>query len=186
MNRSLADIHNPHRHPERYSRVLLIVFVLVALSGCSAMDSVVAGSRALIGLDPKPVQPDWRSVAISAADDANANSALAVDLVLVKDKAVLDALLTMPASKWFTSRRDLQRTFPEAFTVYQYEMVPTQAVRLDEKHFGKERAWAAFVFANYAAPGEHRARLLLNNTGYSVQLNAQSFAVSEFKTGAAQ
>ncbi|RJF92849.1 hypothetical protein D3871_29575 [Noviherbaspirillum saxi] len=159
---------------------------MVVLSGCSALNSVVAGSRSLIGLDPKPVEPDWKSLAITAADDANANSALAVDLVLVKDKAVLDTLLTMPATKWFTSRHDLRRTFPEAFTVYQYELVPTQAVRLDEKHFGKERAWAAIVFANYASPGEHRARLLLNNTGYSVQLNAQSFTVSEFKPGAAQ
>jgi type VI secretion system protein len=186
MNRRHVEIDRPHRHPGLYRRVLPVVLVLVALSGCSAINSVVAGSRALIGLDPKPVQPDWKSLAISAADDANANSALAVDLVLVKDKAVLDTLITMPASKWFTSRNDLQRTFPEAFTVYQYEMVPTQAVRLDENKFGKERAWAAFVFANYAAPGEHRARLLLNNSGYSVQLNAQSFAVSEIKAGAAQ
>lgn len=140
----------------------------------------------MIGLDPKPVAPDWSSLAISAADDANANSAVAVDLVLVKDKAVLDTLQTMPASKWFSSRYELQRTFPDALTVYPYELVPTQAVRLDEKRFGKERAWAAFVFANYASPGEHRARLLLNNTGYSIHLGAQSFTVSEFKSGAAQ
>lgn len=181
------------RHPEgRGTRLKSCAWLLPAvlavslLSGCGAMNSVVAGSRALIGLDPKPVEPDWKSLAISAADDANANSALAVDLVLVRDKAVLDTLLTMPAAKWFTARHDLQRTFPEAFTVYQYELVPTQAIRLDQKQFGKERAWAALVFANYASPGEHRARLLLNNPGYSVQLNAQSFTVSEFKAGAAK
>lgn len=166
--------------------MLLAALVIAVLSGCGALNSVVAGSRSLIGLDPSPVEPDWKSLAISASDDANANSALAVDLVLVKDKAVLDTLLTMPATKWFTARHDLQRTFPEAFTVFQYELVPTQAVRLDKKQFGKERAWAALVFANYASPGEHRARLLLNNPGYSVQLNAQSFTVSEFKAGAAQ
>ncbi|NEX64808.1 hypothetical protein G3574_27320 [Noviherbaspirillum sp. 17J57-3] len=167
-------------------RPLLAACLIVALSGCGALNSVVAGTRSLIGLDPKPVEPDWKSVAIAAADDANANSAVAVDLVLIKDKAVLDSLVTMPAAKWFSSRNELQRTFPEAFTVYQYELVPTQAVQLDAKSYGKERAWAAFVFANYASPGEHRARLLLNNSGYSVRLNAQSFTINEFKTGPAQ
>lgn len=186
MNRRQPDLHRKHLSPRRYGWALLFVVVASMLSGCSAINGVVAETRSLIGLEPKPVSPDWNSLAISAADDANANSAVAVDLVFVKDKAVLDTLATMPASKWFASRRELQRSFPDALTVFPYELVPTQAVRLDGKRLGKERAWAVFVFANYASPGEHRARLLLDNAGYSIHLGAQSFTVSEIKSGAAQ
>ena len=168
------------------SLMSLMLCLVFTLSGCGALSSVAAVTRSVIGLDPKPVAPDWKKLVISAADDANANSAVAVDLVLVKDQAMLDSLLTMPAAKWFATRSDIQRTFPEALVVYPYELVPTQSVQLGEKQFGSERAWAALVFANYSSPGEHRARLLVNSTGSVVQLNAQSFNASEIKPGAAQ
>ncbi|HAT33628.1 MAG TPA: hypothetical protein DCW29_23140, partial [Janthinobacterium sp.] len=152
------------------------------LAGCGA----ISGARALMGLDPAPVKPDWKTLLISAADDANGNSAVAVDVVLVKDKAVLESLQTMPAAKWFAMRADLRRTFPDAFTVYPYELVPTQSIRLEAAQFSGQRAWAAFVFANYAIPGEHRARLPLNGAGYVVQLGAQGFQVGAIGAGAAQ
>jgi type VI secretion system protein len=170
--------------PARAVGVLLcLVFIL---SGCGAFSSAVSGTKAALGIGPRPVTPDWKTLLITAAGNANANSAVAVDLVLVKDVAMLESLLTMSAAKWFAMRSDLQRTFPEALTVYPYELVPTQLIRMDEKQFGRERVWAALVFANYSSPGEHRARLLLNTAGYVVQLNTQSFNASEVKPGTAQ
>lgn len=148
-----------------------------ALAGCGA-------TRALFG--PSMAAPGWKSLTLRAADDANSNSAVAVDVVLVKDQAVLDSLLAMPASKWFATRAELQRTFPEALTVYPYELVPAQTIRLNDKKWSDQKAWAALVFAGYANAGEHRARLLLNASGYVVQLNAQGFVANEPKAGAAQ
>ncbi len=163
-------------------RRLLMLGVACALSGCG----VVAGTRSLLGLDPKPVTPDWKSLALRADDDANANSAVAVDVVLVKDLAVLDALQAMPATKWFATRGDLQRSFPEGLTVYRYELVPGRTIKLNSKLWNEPKAWAALVYAGYASPGEHRARLLLNTSGYVVQLGAQGFSASELKAGSAQ
>lgn len=148
-----------------------------ALAGCGA-------TRALFG--PSMAAPGWKSLTLRAADDANSNSAVAVDVVLVKDQAVLDSLLAMPASKWFATRAELQRTFPEALTVYPYELVPAQTIKLNDKKWSDQKAWAALVFAGYANAGEHRARLLLNASGYVVQLNAQGFVANEPKAGAAQ
>lgn len=165
---------------------LCAALALTLLSGCSAIGSAVDSAKSAVGLGPKPVSPDWNSVVISATDNANGNSAVAVDLVLVKDQAMLESLQTMPAAKWFATRADLQRTFPEALTVYPYELVPNQSVKLGEKLYGKERAWGAFVFANYGGAGEHRARLLLNAEGYVVQLGEQGFAATALKTGSAR
>ncbi|RSZ60509.1 hypothetical protein HF313_19505 [Massilia atriviolacea] len=163
-------------------RVLLPLLAAGLLGGCGA----VAGARALVGMDPRPVKPDWTTLAIAAADDANTNSALAVDVVLVKDKAVLDSLAAMSAAKYFAARTELQRTFPEAFTVLAVEITPGQVIQLDERRFARERVWAALAYANYANPGEHRERLLLTSRGYVLQLNAQGFVASDIKPGAAR
>lgn len=163
-------------------RGLLLLALASALSGCGA----VSGARSLLGFNPKPITPEWQTLALRAAEDANANSALAVDVVLVKDAAVLESLLAMPASKWFATRVDLQRSFPEALTVYSYELVPAQTINLNEKLWRGQAAWAALVFAGYATPGEHRARMLLTSSGYVVQLGVQDFSASEIKAGAAK
>jgi type VI secretion system protein len=163
-----------------------LLLAAAPLTGCGVLASVSAGTRALVGLDPSPVKPDWESLTFAAASDANANSALAVDVVLVKDKALLENLSTMSAVRYFAARSDLRRTFPDALTVLAVEITPGQVIRFDGKRFGRERAWAALAFANYASPGEHRTRLELNNNGYLLQLNAQGFVASDIGTGAAR
>jgi type VI secretion system protein len=164
----------------------LVLLAVAPLPGCGVLSSVSAGTRALVGLDPSPARPDWETLSFAAAPDANANSALAVDVVLVKDKAVLESLAAMSATRYFAARDDLRRTYPDALTVLAVEITPGQVIRFDNKRFRGERVWAALAFANYASPGEHRARLQLDNTGYLLQLNAQEFVASDIKTGAAR
>jgi type VI secretion system protein len=160
-------------------RAMLPMLVFMAggllLAGCS-----------LLGGGPKPVKADWQSLAFAAASDANANSALAVDVVLVKDKAVLETLAAMSASRYFAAKADLQRTYPDALTVLAVEITPGQSIRIERKRFGAERVWGALAFANYAAPGEHRLRLPLDANACLLQLNAQEFVVTDSKTGPAR
>jgi type VI secretion system protein len=167
-------------------RLALAALVLAALAGCGALDSMGAAARSLVGAGPHPVKPEWETLVFSAAPDVNANSALAVDVVLVKDKAMLDSLSAMPASRYFAARADLQRTFPDALTVLSIEITPGQVIRLDSGRYAGERAWAALAFANYANPGEHRERLQLDRNAYLLQLNAQGFVAADIKPGAAR
>ncbi|MDQ2822320.1 MAG: hypothetical protein M3Y65_18385 [Pseudomonadota bacterium] len=57
----------------------------------------------MFGGGPKPVKPAWKTLALVAARDANANSPLAVDVVLVRDTRLLDTLLALPAAKYFAA-----------------------------------------------------------------------------------
>lgn len=163
-------------------RAVLVLGLACVLPGCG----ITATVRGMLGLDPKPVEPDWKSLALRTDDDANGNSAVAVDVVLVKETAMLESLLTMSASKWFATRSDLRKSFPEAMTVFSYELAPSQSIKLSSKLWDGQKAWAALVFASYPTPGEHRARMLLNTAGYVVQLRAQNFSANEIKAGAAQ
>jgi type VI secretion system protein len=158
-----------------HTRNAVVLVIAMVLAGCG-----------LINSEPKPQAPGWQNITVMAADDANANSAVAVDVVLVRDKAVLDSLLAMPAARYFSARADLQRTYPEALSVIALEITPGQVIRLDAKRFDGQRAWAALAFAHYANPGEHRARLLLDNRGYVLHLGAQGMQATDITAGAAR
>ena len=92
----------------------------------------------------------------------------------------------LTASRYFATRDDLLRTYPDALTLLSVEITPGQLIRIERKRFGAERAWAALAFANYATPGEHRIRVALDGNACLLQLNAQEFVVSDNRTGSAR
>lgn len=112
-----------------------------------------------------------------AAPDVNQNSPLALDLVFVRDPAALEKLLTMPAAKWFTSKDEILRTYPNAITIKSWELVPQQVLQLSEEALGSPRVTGMVLFADYIAPGDHRAQLPLGSAAFLVDLGARSFSV---------
>jgi type VI secretion system protein len=182
-NKNMGSLLNP---AAARRRDLLVLGLAALLAGCKTVSGAVDGARSMVGLGPKPVTPDWKSLALRADDDANANSAIALDIVFVRDTAVLDALAAMPATKWFASRADLQRGFPDALTVLSFELVPGQTVKVQDKLWRDAAGWGVLAFAGYPGPGEHRARLLLDAPGYLIQLGAQGFSAIDLKPGAAK
>ncbi len=160
-------------------RGLLVLCLGGLLSGCKTLSGMVR-------LGPKPVTPEWKSLALRADDDANANSAVALDIVFVRDTAVLNALTKMPAVKWFAERTDMQRSFPEALTVLSFELVPGQIIRVPDKLWRDAASWGVLAFAAYASSGEHRIRLTLDTPGYLIQLGAEDFNAIDLTPGAAK
>jgi len=148
---------------------LVLLCALLMLGGCG-----------LFGGGPKAVKAGWDSLAVAAAPDANGNSALAVDIVLVRDKQVLDSLQAMPAKRWFEAKDGLMRTFTDGLTVLSVEITPGQTIQFARDRY-KGKAWAALAFANYATPGEHRQTLPLAQDTCVLRLDAQDFAVAGAK-----
>lgn len=141
--------------------------LLMALAGCSAL-----------GLDYfKGEKPAWTQVLVSAADDANGDSPVAVDLVLVKDETLLPRFAELTAAKWFAGKADLLNTYPQGLRYEGWEVVPGQHLNVPGQKLEGPRVAGAFVFARYAAPGAHRARvdgfsgrllIRLENKGFTV------------------
>jgi len=164
----------------RALRVALVLGVL-ALAGCSTIGDLSKSAMSAVGLGPKPKSPDWKSLTITAADDANHNSAVALDVVFVRDQALLDTLASTPASKWFSTRADILRSFPDNVGVMSYELVPRQSIRIPEEILEKQKAWGVLAFAGYPPPGDHRARLKLDAEAYLLQLGRDGLKASEVK-----
>lgn len=159
-----------------------------ALTGalrCAALSTacLLAGCGMFGG--PKAVKPDWKSLRVVTAVDANNNSPLAIDLVLVTDRALVDGVSALTAAQYFAARDDLRRSQPDAFLVQSLELAPGQTFEVDPKPFRAAKGWAALMFANYGTPGAHRYRLQLGSSGYLLQLNSQDALLTDIKTGAA-
>jgi type VI secretion system protein len=105
-----------------------------------------------------PAEPGIAELAFQVAPDANDNTPVAVDLVLVDDKRLLDQLLTLTAREWFEQREQIRRDHPRDIELLGWELVPGQELPPQPVRAGR-RSVAAIIYANYLAPGAHRWRL---------------------------
>jgi type VI secretion system protein len=165
----------------RWSQRICIALTVVSLNGCGVVGgvaNVVASSTAnLFSGSPGPSFLDWKAMTLVAAPDLNQNSPLALDLVFVRDPATLDKLLTLPAAKWFSSKEELMKTYPDTFTVRNWELVPQQVLQLSEEALGSPRVAGMLLYANYLSTGEHRAQLPLGRQAFLIELGERSFLV---------
>lgn len=95
---------------------------------------------------------------MAAAPEANMDSPVAVDLVFILDGEALAGIANLSAGQWFRDKGQLTLAYPTGLRVHSFELVPrrTLSYTLASKD---EEAIAALVFANYASPGTHRARV---------------------------
>jgi type VI secretion system protein len=166
---------------------MLRFFGLVAMTGlmqgCAMLGSmtnvVVSSTANLFSGAPSPSFLDWKAITVIAAPDANQNSPLALDLVFVRDSTTLEKLLTLPASRWFSSKQELQNTYPNAIVIRSWELVPQQILQLSEDDLGSPRVAGMLVYADYLGPGDHRIQLPLTKESFLVELGARSFTVQK-------
>jgi type VI secretion system protein len=163
---------------------LLVLACAVFLGGCTALGEAASKAASIVGLGPRATDADWQSVVVVAADDANGNSPVALDLVFVADSTLATAMATLPADKWFAGRTDTLRSNPNVISVISLELVPGQSVRLSSKELEGKKALVAYAFAGYPLPGEFRQKLQLDAPAYLVQLRARDFKATVVRPGA--
>ena len=117
-------------------------------------------------------------IAVKIAPKANDDTPIAVDLVIVYDQKLVDALLKMPATEWFQGKQQyIADHSPHDIIVVGWEWVPGQSVD-DFKVPYRAGARNLIVFADYHTEGKHRAavtppqplRLLLGERDLSVEV----------------
>jgi type VI secretion system protein len=99
-------------------------------------------------------------VRVSVSPLANGGSPVAIDILLVSDKELLKQLQKMTAGDWFAKREQIILDHPKEtdLVVLSREWVPGQVVEPARIVIGRD-VRAGVIFANYFAPGEHRAVL---------------------------
>lgn len=152
------------------------------LAGCGTVSKVTGAVGAvmdLVGLGGTRLA--WKEVTLAAAEGANQNSAVAVDIVLALRPEAVERIVGLPAAKWFQTRAELARTFPGQYIVHSWEVAPGQLLRVPGERFGSPSVVGVFVFADYLAPGEHRMKVQQLEGGIMLELGARGFTVTAHK-----
>ncbi len=152
-------------------KYLLMSVVFFVLTGCGSSGSTFKG------VVPAGSYLAWNSVTVAADVDANLNSAIAVDVVMLHDEETLGLVQNMSAAKWFATRDDLLKTFPKSLSFQTAELVPGQTLQLKQDMFLQKRQVGTIVFANYLTPGEHRMRVDPLQGQLLIQLLTKTFTV---------
>lgn len=160
-------------------KVLVIWSACVVMSACSIL-SASKGEPTISMVKSFP--PKWPGLVLSATSDANVNSAVAIDIVFAGTAEVQTILQNVNASKWFSSREGTMRTFSESLKVISLELVPGQTVMLNKKDYSKLTSTGVFIFANYLTAGDHKSVIPLDEAGYVINLEHQTFKVSSVGT----
>lgn len=117
-----------------------------------------------------------RVVEMEVGPAANGDNPVAVDIVLAYDPELVQQLSGLSAEDWFRRRTELKLAFPTGADVASFEVVPGQkGLRWEIPEQGG-RAIGAFVFADYATEGLHRARVDALEA-FAILLDAKNFSI---------
>ena len=113
---------------------------------------------------------------VVVAPDANEDAPVAVDLIFVYDKKLLDTLLKTPSAEWFAKRDQFIKDYGNALVVENWEWVPGQEVEPLSVPY-RAGARRVVLFARYGTEGDHRAtadpqepfRLVLGPRDFSLE-----------------
>jgi type VI secretion system protein len=119
------------------------------------------------------------TVSFQVAAQANDDTPIAVDLVMVGKRDIVDTIGQLNAADWFARKNQLRRDYPDQLSVMDWELVPGQGVPATKVEPDR-KAWAAYFFAAYAAPGAHRAAVT-NLHDVDVTLGPDDLTVNEQK-----
>lgn len=103
--------------------------------------------------------PDVEAVRIEADTAANGRRPVALDIVRVSDAALVDRLDGLDAAAWFRTRAGLRHEAGGRIAIASWEVVPGQTIALHSLPPYAAAPVVTFIYALYAAPGAHRARL---------------------------
>jgi type VI secretion system protein len=135
--------------PERARRWLAAPFLAAMLFSLGSLGGCSGG-----------IAPLRMLLEFSVVPRSNQNAPVALSFVAVIDPKLVEKIEGMTAKQWFAQRSQMRRDYPgdDAFVEWEWEYVPGQTpppvvIEIDG------RATAAFLFANYSAPGDHRFRI---------------------------
>ena len=116
---------------------------------------------------------------VTVAKNANGNSPIAVDLVLIFDEDLVKKLSALTSREWFKQRDQFKQDFPgdTGFSSLEWEWIPNQNV-LPLSFPTKGKLEAVVIFANYTSEGAHRARIT-PNSDIKLKLLEESFQVEK-------
>ncbi len=155
------------RRRARLSICLVMASAVASASACG----VAARTKSLFGADLQ--------MSVEVSSRLNDAAPVAVDVVVVYQRELLDRLVALSAREWMEQRAQLQRDHKKDLQVWSWEWIPGQEVGRQTLSFSAGAA-GGLVFADYDTPGAHRERIDPHQHFHLV-LGDSSFAIAPLK-----
>jgi type VI secretion system protein len=117
-------------------------------------------------LDQLLGHPPTLALQVNVASDANTDSVVPFDVVVIGDKKLLKKVSQLDAATWFSVKgRCNYRGGPKAkVQFYSWELVPGQSFHLEVPV--NADTMAVYGFADYSTPGDHRISLVSSGSEF--------------------
>jgi len=116
-------------------------------------------------------------VTLVTEPDTNMDRAIAIDLVFITQDLPAQEIGKLSARDYFSRRPQLIRDYPDAVNIRSWELAPGQLVEKADANPPCNLV-RTYLFANYAADGDHRA-VLGNASAVLVTLGADDLALKQ-------
>lgn len=128
--------------------------------------------------DARDPELNLKSVSISLDNDANHNSATAVELLIIYKMELLKALMKINAADYFSSSDQIKRDYPDMLEVYRWELTPGQSINDYKIKMNGLDPLGVVIFVDYLTPGNHRERVG-NAPDIHLRLRNEDFCILE-------
>lgn len=108
---------------------------------------------------PPAPQVFLEKVYMSVDSRANLDTAIATDLIVVYEDALVKTLFKLSALNYFENKEQILRDNPGKIDVWSWEVIPGQVVVPQEITLSQPIPRGGVVFSNYLTPGDHRVRV---------------------------
>jgi type VI secretion system protein len=140
--------------------VILIGMLALSMGACSSSPSTTNQQPSWLYRSARSIIGGGIDVKVEIADNANQNSPLAVDLVVVYEEKLMEQLMGMTADDWFAKRNQIRRDYLDGagFDSWGWEWIPGQKVPVQRLPL-KPAAIGGVIFVKFNTPGAHRSRI---------------------------
>ena len=162
--------------------LLILFFILQLITACSVIDiPVKAYDVAKEFVFPSGEKLMWEEVTIGVGREANKNSPVAVDIVLIFNEDLVKKVSELSSTDWFKSKNYVLKTFPQDLAVKSWELAPGDSLQIPSSFFGNDRVFSVIAFADYFSTGEHRVKIDHLKGGVVLEFNVDDFSAFSIK-----
>ena len=153
----------------RLATLAACVMLLGGLSGCGVMSAAKLSSYIFS-------EQQLRLLSIVSSKDVNGGYPVALDLVVITDQKVFDALSVLRAREWFAGKADYMRQHQKVLEAMSWEVVPKQEMMNISMPAFDGSTVGILVFADYLGDRSYRA-ILKGQKNVAILLNQDDFEV---------